>query len=40
MNYFEIHEKEKLQLVGDEYFNDWQDQDPISKQKTMEIINK
>ena len=39
-DYFEIHEKEKLQLVGDEYFNDWQDQDPISKQKTMEIINK
>ena len=23
-DYFEIHEKEKLQLVGDEYFNDWQ----------------
>ena len=39
-DYFEIHEKEKLQLVGDEYFNDWQDQDPISKQKTMEIMNK
>ena len=39
-DYFEIHEKEKLQLVGDEYFNDWRDQDPISKQKTMEIINK
>ena len=39
-DYFEIHEKEKLQLVGDEYFNQWRDQDIISKQKTMEFMKK
>jgi len=39
-DYFEMHEKEKLQLVGDEYFNHWRDQDSTSKQKTMEIMNK